>query len=439
MNKRLLILLIAVVLGVSAFAAACGGTATTTTSAAATTETTAMSSTTTAGGTGTTAGGTGTTTAASGQPIKIGFDGGFTSFMAYDVQMADQGIQTALAMLNNQWQGRPLQYVKEDNASDPTTAVDKARKMVEQDKIDVMIGPIYSPSAKAVADYLGKSSGIPQMSIVGQPAENLETANGLAFIHTGFFDSHGYYFGKYLAEQGYKTANVINYEDTPAHALTAGFKKAFVDEGGGQVLSENYIDISTVDFSSYLTTMKPADVTVFWIFGNGAVPFVQQYYSYGLTAPLAAPMSNNFTDEQLAEIGDQALGMLACDYYAYTVDNPQNKEFVAAYQKLFNSNPPPQAYGAWQGVMLYLDGLQADGGDTTPANVIPAIANLSIDTPAGHVQIVPYTNSSYPNEKAYIAKRDFFILSVQKVGDTLTWVPVKIYNNVLLGTLADMP
>ena len=439
MSKRLLLLMLAVVLGVSVFAVACGGgTASTTTTAGGTTETTAAATTTTAGGGGTTttAGG-----AATGTPIKFGFDEGFTGFMSYDCQMADQGVKTALAMLNNQWQGHPLEYLPEDNGSDANAAVDKARKLVEQDKINVMIGPIFSPSAKAVADYLGKSSGIPEISIVGQPSENLLTANGLAFIHTGFFDSHGYYFGKFLADKGYKTANVINYEDTPAHALTAGFKKAFVDEGGGQVLSENYVDVSTVDFSSYLTTMKPADVTVFWIFGNGAVPFVKQYHDYGLKAPLAAPMSNNFTDEQLGELGDQALGMLACDYYAYTLDNPANKEFVAAYQKLYpGQNPPPQAYGAWQGVMLYLAGLEADGGDTTPAKVIPAMSNLSFDSPAGHVTIVPYQNASIAKDQtAYIAKRDFFILEVQKVGNVLTWVPVKTYSGVLLGTVSDMP
>ena len=65
--------------------------------------------------------------------------------------------------LGNQWEGRPLEYLKEDNGSDPVVAVDKARKLVESDNINCMIGPIFSPSAKAVADYLGKSSGIPQM------------------------------------------------------------------------------------------------------------------------------------------------------------------------------------------------------------------------------------------------------------------------------------
>lgn len=425
MNKRVSILLVvslSLLLGLSVLAAACGTEAATTTAP--------DQSSTTAGATGTTAGATSTTGgAASGEPIKFGFDEGFTGFMAYDTELAHKGILTALDMLGNQWEGRPLEYLKEDNASDPVQAVDKARKLVESDKIDCMIGPIFSPSAKAVADYLAKSSGIPQISIVGQPTENLETANGLAFIHTGFFDSHGYYFGKYLAERGYKTANVINYDDTPAYALTAGFKKAFVDEGGGEVLSEKYVPLDVVDFSSYFTSMKPADVNVFWIFGNGAVPFVKQYRDYGMEAPLAAPMSNNFSDAQLAELGDLALGLLACDYYAYTVDNPQNQEFIAGYQKLYPGEfPTPQGYGAWQGVMLYLEGLKATGGDKTPAKVIEAMSKLSIDSPAGKVTIVPHKD-------AFIAKRDFFMLEVQKVGDVLTWVPVKTYDQVLLGEL----
>ena len=420
MSKRpsiLIIVTLAVAMAMAVLAAGCGGDEETTT---------------TAGGTDTTAGGTETTAPAAGEPIKFGFTEGFTGFMAYDTELAEKGILTALDMLGNQWEGRPLEYLKEDNGSDPVVAVDKARKLVESDNINCMIGPIFSPSAKAVADYLGKSSGIPQISIVGQPTENLETANGLAFIHTGFFDSHGYYFGKYLAELGYKTANVINYDDTPAYALTAGFKKAFVDEGGGEVLSENYVPLDVVDFSAYLSAMKPADVTVNWIFGNGAVPFAKQFHDYGLSGILAVPMSNNFSDEQLAELGDVGLGMIACDYYAYTIDNQANKDFIAGYQKLYPGQyPTPQGYGAWQGVMMYLEALKSTGGDTAPAKVIEAMSTMSFDSPAGKVTIVPY-------ETAFIAERDFYIFEVQKVNDALTWAPVKTYEQVLLGELTDV-
>ena len=261
--------------------------------------------------------------AASGEPIKFGFDEGFTGFMAYDCELADQGVKTALAMLNNQWEGRPLQYFAEDNGSDPVVAVDKARKLVESDKINVMIGPIFSPSAKSVADYLGKSSGIPQISIVGQPTENLETANGLAFIHTGFFDSHGYYFGKYLAEKGYKTANVINYDDTPAYALTAGFKKAFVDEGGGTGAERELRAAGRGRLQRLPTAMKPADVTVNWIFGNGAVPVrqaVQRLRAQRRRWPPRCPTTS--ATRSWPSWATSRLGMIACDYYAYTIDNP---------------------------------------------------------------------------------------------------------------------
>ena len=70
--------------------------------------------------------------------------------------------------------------------------------------------------------------------------------------------------------------------------------------------------------------------------------------------------------------------------------------------------------------------LKATGGDTDPKKVIPAMANLSHGRPAGKFTVVPFKN-------AFIAKRDFFILEVQKVGDVLTWVPVKTYEQVTAG------
>jgi hypothetical protein len=78
--------------------------------------------------------------------------------------------------------------------------------------------------------------------------------------------------------------------------------------------------------------------------------------------------------------------------------------------------------------MMYLKGLEAAGGDTTPAKVIEAMSNMTFDSTAGKVQMVPYKN-------AFVGKRDFFMLEVQKVGDVWTWVPVKTYDQVLLGDL----
>ena len=418
-NKKLLVAILVVMLAACAFAVAACGSSSTATTAAGSTGTT----------TDTTAGATATTTgaAATGTPIKIGFDEGFTGFMAYDVATAQKGILTAFAMLNNQIAGRPIQYIKADNGSDPVAAVDKARQLVESNKIDFLAGPIFSPAAQAVTDYLAKATGIPQCSIVGQPSDNLKTANKLAFMPNGLYGSQGYYFGKYCAQQlGYKTANAIHYEDTASHQLETGFEKGFT-EGGGTMLSVNYVPADTVDFSSYLTSMKKADCTLFWIFGNGAVPFVKQYHDYGLTAPLVVPMSNNFTDEQLKELGGLGEGMVACDFYAWTIDNQLNKDFVAAYQKLYpDEHPNAEVYGGYQAIMLFAKAVEATGGDTTPAKVIAAMSTMTMDTPAGKLTMQPYKD-------AYIPTRDWFILKVQSVNGVDTWVPIYTYPQVTLG------
>ncbi|HET6476362.1 MAG TPA: ABC transporter substrate-binding protein, partial [Thermoleophilia bacterium] len=132
---------------------------------------------------------------ATGEPLKIGFDEGFTGFMAVDAEMTDKGIQLAVEQLGGQVDGRPLEYIKADNGSDPVQAVDKARQLVESDKIDVMLGPIFSPANAAVTDYLAKNGGIPSISIYGQPIDNMKTANGLSFVPSGLFSFAGYETG----------------------------------------------------------------------------------------------------------------------------------------------------------------------------------------------------------------------------------------------------
>jgi hypothetical protein len=105
--------------------------------------------------------------------------------------------------------------------------------------------------------------------------------------------------GKYAAEEmGWKTANCINYEDTAGRQLQEGFNHGF-EEAGGQILSTQLVPIDAVDFSSYLTSLKDADCTYWWIFGNGAAPFVKQYKDYGLDAPLITAMASNLTEPQL--------------------------------------------------------------------------------------------------------------------------------------------
>lgn len=416
--KRSLAIVMAAILAVVAFSlASCGG------------ETSESTQSTEAADTSSTEAGVTTTpgSSASGEPIRIGYNFGFTNFMAMDAALTEHGVLTALAQVNNEWNGRPIEVYKVDNASDPVTAVDKTRQLIESNKVSVVIGPIFSPSNAAVTDFLGKSgTGIPCISIFGEPYENLATANKLAFIPAGFHSYQGYILGKYASEElGYKTANVINYEDTTARDMTAGFKRGF-SEGGGQLLSEQYVPMDTVDFSSYLTTMKKdADCTCWWIFGNGAGPFVKQYHDYGLTAPLIMEMADNLQEPVMKDLGDIALGIIATDHYVPLIDYPLNKKFVEDYTKQWDGEQPNMdSFGGWLAVNLFLRALDKTNGDTSPEALKAAMATMTLDTPAGQYTMSPYGD-------AFIGTGSFYITECVKIGDRYSWQPVKVYENQL--------
>ena len=367
-----------------------------------------------------------------GKPFKLAFLEGFTGFMAIDAQITDQGIQTALEQVNYEVLGRKIDYIKADDASDPVQAVDKARQLVEGQHIDAMIGPIFSPAAAAVYDFLGKEGGVPSITPNGHPKDNLKTANGLAVIPNGMYSSWGYYLGQYCSvELGYKTANCISYEDTTAHQCQAGFAKGFA-EGGGKILSDVYTDITAVDFSSYLTTMKPADCTYWWIFGNGAAPFVKQYHDYGLRAPLVTSMFQNLTEAQLADLGPLGEGLIGVDCFTPETDNDITREFVAKYREMWNGEyPPVQAFQAWQAVHVFLEAVKKTNGDTTPAKLLDAMSTLSFETPAGKMTLGRYRS-------AIVGTGNFFVAKSQKVGDRYAWVPVKVIEQVPFHDIEDM-
>jgi ABC-type branched-subunit amino acid transport system substrate-binding protein len=390
--------------------------------------------------------------ATEGDPVRIVFNGELSGELVYDGALVKQGVRTALAMLGYQVAGRAIEYTELDNGSDPVVAVEETRTLVgtdvdgdeESDPVDFICGPLSSSAVAGVTFFLGqreeKREHIPQCSVTGQPSDNIPTAGKLGFIPNGIYSSHGYYLGKFAAEVlQYKTANCIHYADRTAEELQAGFEIGF-KEKGGTIASLTYVPADTTDFTEYLALLEPADCTVFWVRGKGAIPFVREYYAAGLTATLLVPMSSNYSESQLKYLNALGLGLgiIGCDCYTPLLDNPVNDEFIAAFQQLYPGEyPTPEAFGGWQAIMLYARGVEAviaqrAAGDSTvdpsdPADVIAAMANLTMDTPAGPITMSPYG-------KTYVATRDFYILRSKDVGGgRVAWSPIKTYSQVLLG------
>jgi branched-chain amino acid transport system substrate-binding protein len=159
--------LIVVLLITVALVVACGGTSTTTTAAgtattaAPSTATTAATTPTTAAGPATTAATTATTAAAgpaTGEPIKIGVIGSMTGTAAPAFPAIQKGYQLEVDNLNATGgiNGRPIELITVDDKSDPATAVSVATKLITQDNVVALLGPLSTPCALAVAPLAEK-------------------------------------------------------------------------------------------------------------------------------------------------------------------------------------------------------------------------------------------------------------------------------------------
>ncbi len=202
--------------------------------------------------------------------------------------------------------------------------------------------------------------------------------------------------------------------------------------GGGKILSDLYVPIDSVDFSSYMTTMEPADCTYWWIFGNGAAPFVKQYNDYGLTAPLVTSMFQNVTEQQLADLGDLGLGLVGVDAWTPEIDSPLNDEFVAKYREMWDGEyPAPQAFQGWQAVHVFVEAVKKTNGDVSPEALLEAMSSLQFETPAGQMTLMPY-------KSAIIGTGNFYVAESKRVGDRSAWVPVKVIEQVPFKDVDDM-
>ena len=406
--KRLIVLLILVLSATAALVTACTG-------GGGATESTVASSTTTE----------------RTKPFRIGVNLGFSGTMKAEATMAEHGLETALGQAGYTALGMKVEVFLKDNASDLFTAVDSSKDLVTEDDVEALVGPLqpapYAAVADYVANYLGKDTARPCISVFSMPTANLAVGNGVAVIPAGVHSVQGYYMGKYAVDTlGYETANLIVSDDKASHEMMTAFQTAFVVEGQGKILSEQKVPLGTTDFSAFLTEMKPADATVWQVPGAEAATFVRQYRDQGLASPLVLLTADSLPESELAALGDAALGITATCHYMPSLNNALNTRFVEDYAAQWGGDRPTMAaFGGWLAMNIYLEAVKATGGDTTPAILQNAMSALALDTPAGR-----YTLS--PHRDAIIGTGDLYVSRTVESGGRPIWHPVYSYQQVLM-------
>jgi len=284
--------------------------------------------------------------------------------------------------------GKKIELIVEDVASDAGVSMDKAKKLVETNKVHLIIGPINGGGGLAVAGYAERVR-LPQFAPM--PAVNDAALHDWAFCPGGLNMQAGYGVGVYAYDVlGYRTAVGLAADFVPGHDYTTSFKLGF-EERGGKVIQEVYYPFGSTNMIPYFTSLKQADVIAFWGTPGECFAAFPQYKELNMKMPLVQAEDGGVTasPNMLKNLGKAAIGTVFGTSYLYNADIPGNKEFVEAYQQKYDQLPSVMSGAVYADMQLIFAALTANRGETTPDSLYKAIKGVSVDTVRGHLSFPP--------------------------------------------------
>ncbi|MGQ0651972.1 MAG: ABC transporter substrate-binding protein [Betaproteobacteria bacterium] len=283
--------------------------------------------------------------------IKIGFLTTLTGPAAFLGRDMVNGAQLALEDLGGRMGGVPAELVVEDDQLDPKVGVQKTRKLLESDKVDLLAGMIFGNVTAAVRG-VATGSGLITVATVGSIPPILgEDCHPNYFTVSWTIDSNYEALAAYLNQRGVKTVALMAPNYVAGKLVQAGFNRAYK----GKVLAEIFTKIDQPDYSVEIAEVrarKPEAVVVFYPGGMG-INFLKQYKASGVMDSIPVYSSVFLTDEStFPALGDTPLGIVTTSNWNPELDNPANRKFVAAYQKKHNARPTSMAAMGYDTIML---------------------------------------------------------------------------------------
>lgn len=335
-------------------------------------------------------------------PLKIGVLTPLTGFAALPGKVEVNGIKLRLKELNYEIARRKIELITEDSAGDPVTGITKARKLVERDRVEIVLGPLVNHVVQAVQQYTFEQK-VPQIPLVAGLPETAKFPNALVPSWNGV--SLGQLFGEYAYKKlGYRKIAIMSSNFTFGRRSSEGFKEGFA-AAGGSIVTEVYPPLGTADFSPFLAALPQADAVYSFIGGADAIRYVKQRAELGLNErlPLLCIIST-VEGTALPSQGDAALGSVAITHYFEDLDNPTNRHFVAAYAKEYGE--PPLGYYPALGytiVQILEEGLRRTGGRTSPyESLVTAWRQVDFSSPQGRFRFDPV--KPFPIIDYYVVK-----------------------------------
>jgi branched-chain amino acid transport system substrate-binding protein len=323
--------------------------------------------------------------------------------------------------------GRKIEITVEDDASNPDTSLQKARRLVEQGNVHFLFGNILANTGLAVANYV-KGTGTPYFIPV-IAADDLTQRQRIPNVIrvAGYTASQ---MSRPLADwaykQGYRKVATISQDYTFGHEQCGGFAQMF-SELGGRVTAQFWHPLNTADFSPYLGQIASAGVDAVFAMETGAdaTRFIQQWGNFGLKGRIPLMGAMNATDQSVIRtMTAEAEGIVSCAHFAEGSKEPVTVKFVQDYEKRYQKLPSIYGFSHYSGAMWVAEALKKIGAKVEDRELLlkTVLATDLTGSPLGKtVKLDSYGNPIY----------DAYIRKVEKRPDGKLWnVPFETYSQV---------
>src|ERR1700745_627126 len=307
-----------------------------------------------------------------GDTIKIGVVSTFSGPTAVIGNDMRNSFELALDHLGQKWAGKPVEVICEDDGQKPDVGKQKTEKLVQLDKVDFIVGYIWSNVLLASLKTAVDSQTFLVSANAGPSQLAGELCSPYVFSTSWQNDQTPAAMGLYMNQKGVKSVFLIGPNYAAGKDMLAGVKSTFK----GQVLGEEYtVWPSQLDFSTELSKARASKAESIFVFYPGAagVHFLNQYVQAGLKPQI--PLYTAFTIDELSLPlqKDNAIGVPGAQEWVNDMPNEQNKRFVEDYSKKYPALRPTyygaQAYDAAQ---LINSAVVAVKGDTSKKDAMKA-------------------------------------------------------------------
>ncbi|MSP44769.1 MAG: ABC transporter substrate-binding protein [Xanthobacteraceae bacterium] len=339
--------------------------------------------------------------------IKIGFISTFSGPVAAIGNDMRQSFELGLDHLGRKLGGLPVEVIYEDDQLKPEVGVQKTQKLIESDKVDFVVGYIWSNVALASLKPLVDSKTFTIITNAGASQISGELCSPYVFTTSWNNDQTPQAVGLYMNQKNVKTAFLIG----PNYAAGKDMLEGVASTFKGQIIGrELTLWPNQLDFSAELSKARAAKPEAIFAFypGGAGIQFVTQYAQSGLKGQI--PLYTAFTIDELSlpRLKDLAVGIPGAQQWVNDLPNDANKKYVADYKAKYKSSPSFYGSQTYDAAALIDSGLKAVKGDMSKKDELrKALEKADFKSVRGNFKFGPN----------HIPIQNFYLQEAVKEGD----------------------